>query len=128
MANALYTAGKNALIKGQIAWETDVIKAALLPSSYVFDDTDTVLADVGTVIGTAQTLSTTAVSGGKATASAATFTAVASGSTVGAILVYEDAGSLIAFIDTDSGGPISVATNGGDITVTFDATNGIFTL
>src|SRR5690348_7812565 len=63
-----------------------------------------------------------------------TFTAVTTGKTIAAVIVYDDSPAtdatkpLLAFIDHDSGGSaISQATNGGDITLQFNA-SGIFSI
>jgi len=85
-----------------------------------------------TAIGTDQTLATKTKTKDTTndrivySAAALTWTAVAGGSTVGNVAIFKfvtnDAGSTpIAVIDVTD-----VATNGGDLTLTADATNGFF--
>jgi hypothetical protein len=115
-----------------IDWNTDTIKARLVASSFTPTKDDTSMTGY-TAIGTDQTLTTPTFTENTTDdrivydADNATWTAVAGGSTVGWIAIFKfvtnDAGSTpIAIIDvTDT------ATNGGDISVTFDAA-GIFYL
>lgn len=116
----------------QIAWAADTIKARLVASSATVNKDDTSLTPY-TAIGTDQTLGSKTFTEDTANdrivydAADPTWTAVAGGSTVGWVVIFKfvanDAGSTpICVIDvTDT------ATNGGDITITFDA-NGIFYL
>jgi hypothetical protein len=84
------------------------------------------------VIGTPQTLTSPTVTAGVFDAADVTFTAVTAGSTCEGVVIYKDTGvagtsPLIAYIDTITGFPL--ATNGGDITVQWDAgTYKIFSL
>lgn len=115
-----------------INWASDTIKARLVASSFTPDKDNTSMTGY-TAIGTDQTLGsktfTEDTTNDRIVYDAAdpTWTAVASGSTVGWCVVFKlvtnDAGSTpIAVIDlTDT------PTNGGDITVTFNA-SGIFYL
>lgn len=116
----------------QIDWSADTIRARLVASSFTPTKDDTSMTGY-TAIGTDQTLGsktfTEDTTNDRIVYDAAdpTWTAVAGGSTVGWVVVFKfvtnDAGSTpICVIDvTDT------ATNGGDITVTFDAA-GIFYL
>jgi hypothetical protein len=110
-----------------IDWEADTIKARLVASTVTPNKDDTSMTGY-TAIGTDQTLGTKTraadTTNDRVTFDAAdpTWTAVAGGSTVGWVVLYKfvvnDAGSTpIACIDV-----ADTATNGGDITVTFDAT------
>lgn len=116
----------------QIAWATDTIKARLVASSATVNKDDTSLTPY-TAIGTDQTLGSKTFTEDTTNdrivydAADSTWTAVAAGSTIGTVVIFKfvtnDAGSTpIAVIDvTDT------ATNGGDITIQYDAT-GIFYL
>ena len=113
----------------QIVWASDTIKARLVATSFTPNKDDTSMTGY-TAIGTDQTLSSKTFTEDTANdrivydAADPTWTSVAGGSTVGFVTVFKfvtnDAGSTPIFnIDvTDT------ATNGGNITVTFDA-NGI---
>ena len=50
MANTLYPKGAEKTLKGQINWESDTIKACIVPSSYAYDATDEFLTDLGSTI------------------------------------------------------------------------------
>ena len=115
----------------------DTIKTMLVDSTYTYSSTHEFVSDVtNTAIiqrGSAGLSSKTETSG---TFDAADFThsAVTTGKTIAAVIVYDDspatdaAKNLLAYIDHDSGGSaISQATNGGDITLQFNA-SGIFSI
>ena len=125
MANALYAKGKEKILSGSIDLTTATIKAALLSSSYTANlSTDEFWSGISAnVLNTPQTLGSKSVTAGVFDAADVTFTAVTIGSTAKAIVLYKDTGTsstspLIAYIDTITGFPL--ATNGGDITVTWD--------
>lgn len=139
MANALYGFGREAFMSGSINWNSDVIKVALLSSSYAPSiNTDRFLANVNTgisLVNTAVSLTGSTGNFGVADANDITFLAVTgsySTSNVTYILLYKDTGSaatspLIALIDTATGLPLTP--NGGDITIQWDnAANKIFKL
>lgn len=126
MANALYTKGKEKMLSALINFPSDTLKVALVINTYPQNlTTDEFYTSVSTyVIGTPQTLTTPTVAGGVFDAADVTFTAVTAGSTIEAVVIYKDTGvagasPLIAYIDTITGFPL--ATNGGDITVQWDA-------
>jgi hypothetical protein len=125
MANALYAKGKEKLLTAAINLSSDTIKAALLSSAYTANlSTDEFWSGISAnLLNTAQTLGSKSVTSGIFDAADVTFTAVTSGSTAKAIVIYKDTGTastspLIAYIDTITGFPL--ATNGGDITITWD--------
>ncbi len=111
-------------------WVNDTIKARLVASSVTPNKDDTSMTGY-TAIGTDQTVTSRAINKDTTNdriqfrAAASTWSAVAGGSTVGYIVYYKfvtnDAGSTPLFcVDvTDT------ATNGGDLTYTPDATNGV---
>lgn len=126
MANALYTKGKEKMLSALINFPSDTLKVALVLNTYPQNlTTDEFYTSISTyVIGTPQTLTTPAVTSGVFDADDVTFLAVTAGSTVEAVVIYKDTGvagtsPLIAYIDTITGFPL--ATNGGDITVQWDA-------
>lgn len=134
MASFVYNDGANKLlgVATAITWASDTIKVRLVASSVTPNKDDTSMTGY-TAIGTDQTLGsktqTKDTTNDRIVYDGAdpTYTAVAGGSTVGWVVVYK-------FVTNDAGStPIAVldvadtATNGGDITITFDAT-GIFYL
>jgi hypothetical protein len=134
MANALYAKGKEKMLSAQINFPSDTLKVALVLNTYPQNlTTDEFYTSISTyVIGTPQTLTSPTVTAGVFDAADVTFTAVTAGSTCEGVVIYKDTGvagtsPLIAYIDTITGFPL--ATNGGDITVQWDAgTYKIFSL
>ena len=127
MANALYPKAKESFLSQNpsIDMDTDTIKVAMVTSAYTYSAAHQYYSSAAGVVGTPATLGTKTVTDGVFDAADVTFTAVASGSTVAALLIYKDTGveatsPLIAYIDTVSSG-LPVATNGGDIIVTWDS-------
>lgn len=126
MTNALYAKGKEAILNGDIDFDTDTIKAALVKNTYSQNlTTDDFYDDVSShVVGTPQTLGSKTITNGVFDAADVTFTAVSAGDTVEAVVIYKDTGTpstsnLLAYIDTITGFPL--ATNGGDITIQWDS-------
>ena len=130
MANALYTIFKNGLMNQLYDLDDDTLKVALLNDTYSVDlVTNT---DYATFASSAQiatdTLAGGSISAGVFDASDHVFSSVTTGLTIAYIVIYHDStGQLIAYFDTDSGGTIGTDTNGGDVTVTWNA-SGIFGL
>jgi hypothetical protein len=130
MANILYPKGAEAILNGDIDWNTDTIKVALVDTgTYTYSAAHDFLDDLSGVVGTAQTLGSVTTTGGVLDAANPTFTAV-SGATVEAVVIYKDTGSagtspLLVYIDSATGLPVTP--NGGDITVEWNA-SGILTL
>lgn len=125
MSNALYAKGKEKILSGSINLPSDTIKASLLSSSYTANlSTDEFWSTISAnLLNTSQTLGSKSVTGGVFDAADVTFTAVTSGSTVKAVVIWKDTGTpstspLLVYIDTITGFPL--ATNGGDITITWD--------
>lgn len=138
MANALYVAFRNGVLGShatRVDLDADTIKAALIDHG---TDTPNVTTDdfyndisaglVGALSSafTGKTIGT--VAAGVFDADNVTFTAV-SGNSVESVNVLKDTGTastsdLIAYFDTGTGLPVTP--NGGDITVTWNA-SGIFT-
>lgn len=134
MANALYGKGKEKLLTAAINLSSDTIKAAIVSSAYTANlSTHEWYSDISaSVLNTPGTLGTKTVTLGVFDAADITYTAVTAGSTAKAIVIYKDTGvagtsALLAYIDTITGFPL--ATNGGDITIVWDAgANKIFAL
>ena len=134
MANALYDKGREAFLSGDVSWDADTIKVALVDTAvYTVNlSTHDFYDDVSAgVVGTPQTLGTKTITAGVADAADVTFTAV-SGASCEAIVIYKDTGTpstsqLIAYIDTATNLPVTP--NGGDIGITWDnGANKIFKL
>jgi len=107
------------------------IKAVLVSSTYTYNAAHDFRDDLTGVIATSSALSSTTWSssgtGYVFDAADITFSAVAGGSTVDAVVLFFDTGTpgtspLICYDQVTS-----TATNGGDITITFNA-SGIFTV
>jgi hypothetical protein len=137
MANAIYPKWKEALLQGltsPVSALTNTVKVALVDTgTYTYSSSHDFLDDISGVVGTAQTLAGTKsyTSGKFSVTGSVTFTAV-TGASVEALIFYIDTGSaatsrLVAYLDTSQTG-LPVTPNGGDITVNFDQSGGIFTL
>lgn len=140
MANALYPKYKELLLNpGSLGSSSgtavdlsdDTIKIALIDTgTYTYSSSHDFYDDVSGVVGTPATLGSKTVTNGTFDAADVTFTSV-TGNSVEALIIYKDTGSaatspLIAYIDTASSG-LPVTPNGGNITITFNA-SGIFSL
>lgn len=133
MANAIYPKYKEALLDGatNIDVNDGTVKVALIDTgTYTYSSAHDFYDDVSGVVGTPQTIANTTVTNGLFDGDNVTFTAV-SGNTVEALIIYIDTGSaatsrLVAYIDTGVTG-LPVTPNGGDITITWNA-SGIFQL
>lgn len=135
MASLIYTAGKTALMKGEINLETSAnMYAALVKNTYTESPSHS-FASINThIAGTSNSafvqLTGCTVSNGTFDADDPTFASVASGSTVEGLLIYHDTGvvkTLIAYIMPGSSGGFPFSTNGANVVVSLDAA-GIFTL
>ena len=140
--NQLYPQGKKHLLQKNID-VTDTsgvnqLKAALINNTYTAQVSDEFFNSISAKqIGSSVALANTAISVSGAgvvsiDADDVVFSSVAAGSTVGKVVIYvagASAGSddyLLAYFDND-GSAINLSTNGGDITVSFNA-SGIFKL
>lgn len=138
MANALYVAFRNGVLGShatRVDLDADTIKVALIDHG---TDTPNVTTDdfyndisaglVGSLSSALTTKTIGTVAAGVFDADNVTFTAV-SGNSVESVNILKDTGvgttsDLIAYFDTGTGLPVTP--NGGDITVTWNA-SGIFT-
>lgn len=133
MANAIYPLYKQALLdaSANVDLNDGAVKVALVDTgTYTYSAAHDFLDDLTGVVGTAQTIANTTVTTGAFDGDNVTFSAV-SGNTVEALVIYIDTGSaatsrLVAYIDTGVTG-LPVTPNGGDITITWNA-SGIFQL
>jgi len=142
--NQLYPNGKKNLLLKKIDVEdvvaNDNLLAALVSTSYspAFSDEFFNTSVAANQIGSSVALVASSVSVNTTTgavtfdANDVTFSSVAAGSTIGKIIVYVNGGTpgtddyLLTYFDND-GSSIGLATNGGDITVSFNA-SGLFAL
>lgn len=124
-----YSKAREALLGGDIDVDTASIKIYLL-DGYTFDDTDEFLSDIIAGVRVDQTAalaSVTKTGGTLDAADPAAIASVAAGNTIDGAVAYIDTGvestsRLLVFIDEDdAAAPLSLATNGGNITVSFDA-------
>lgn len=133
MTNAVYPKYKEAILDASANSDLNdgTVKVALIDTgTYTYNAAHDFLNDVSGIVGTAQTINNTTVTNGLFDGDDVTFTAV-SGATVEALIIYIDTGSsatsrLVAYIDTSVTG-LPVTPNGGDITITWNA-SGIFQL
>lgn len=131
MANAIYPLAKKAFLDADIDLLVDTIKVALIDlADYTYSSSHQYLSSASSaVVGTAATLGSKTTTGGVFDAADATISAV-TGDPTEALIIYKDTGNaatspLIAFIDTGTG--ISFTPNGGDCTISWNA-SGIFAI
>jgi hypothetical protein len=141
VANAAYTVYKQRLLDPNMAGQaaaatdlnTDTINVQAVSSAYTFSAAHTNYSQLSGAIGSPVTLTSPTVTGGVFDAADASLGTLAGGSTIAAYVIYKHNATaanaeLIAYFDTDgSGNPISLATNGGTVTITFHA-SGIFSV
>jgi hypothetical protein len=133
MANVLYDTGRNAFLRGEVAWQTDAIKAVLVDLADYTPNlaTHQFLSDIPLAarVATSANLTGKTTVAGVADAADPVF-AGATGDQAEVIVLYKDTGTattsqLIVYIDTATGLPVTP--NTGDINVAFHA-SGIFKL
>jgi len=138
MANAIYPEYKQSLLSAaanvslNVDTADDGVYCALVDTgTYTYSAAHEFYSDLSGVVGTDQRITTPTVANGTLDGDNLTFTSV-SGATVEALVIYRhNAGAnttwkLVAYIDTGQTG-LPVTPNGGDITITWDA-SGIFTI
>jgi hypothetical protein len=133
MANALYPKWKEAIAQATANSSlTGTVKVALVDTgTYTYSAAHEFYSSVSGVGGTPQTIGTKTYTNGVFDGDNVTFTAVAGTVSYEALVIYIDTGvagtsRLVAYIDTGVTG-LPVTSNGGDITVTWNA-SGIFAL
>lgn len=134
MANALYPLWKQQLLQftANNNLSAGTVKVALIDTGvYTYSAAHQFWSSASAAsVGTPQTLTTKTFTNGVFDADNSTFTAV-TGASVEALIIYIDTGTagtspLVAYIDTSVTG-LPVTPNGGDITITWNA-SGIFAL
>lgn len=133
MANAIYPKWKEAIIQASSNSSLGgTLKVALVDTgTYTYSAAHEFLSSLSGIGGTAQTIGTKTYVSGVLDGDNVTYTAVAGTVTYEALVLYIDTGvagtsRLVAYIDTSVTG-LPVTSNGGDITVTWNA-SGIFAL
>lgn len=127
MANAVYPKGREGFAGGDVAWDSDTIKLVAVDSGYVYSAAHDFLDDVGAGarVATSSAFSGKTITDGVLDADDVTLAALPAGDTITGIVVFQDTGvegtsRLLLFFDTKSDTTaISVATNGGDVVVTW---------
>jgi hypothetical protein len=134
VANALYQKWKEQLLQftANNNLSAGTVKVALIDTgTYTYNSTNQFWSAASSAsIGTPQTIGTKTFTNGTFDGDNVTFTAV-TGNSVEALIIFIDTGTpstspLVAYIDTSVTG-LPVTPNGGDITITWNA-SGIFTL
>ncbi|RKR26830.1 hypothetical protein C8C93_2079 [Acidovorax sp. 93] len=120
MANTFYPKGAEKMLTAAINYSSDTIKVGIVSDAYTYSTAHEFLSDAGTLVGTAQTLGSKAITGGVFDAADPAFGAIAPGSTAKALIMWKDTGNpatspLLAYLDQLTGFPF--ATNGGAVTV-----------
>lgn len=133
MTKVVYASALASLWKADIPVDSDTIKVQLVDADYTYNAAHDFLDDIpaGARIGTAQTLGTKTfgtVAAGVFDAADSTVPAVTAGDTVVGYVIYDDTPAteatkpLLVFVNEDaSAAAISIATNGGDIGITWSA-------
>jgi len=132
MADSWYTLGRKYVLDSNLDPAVDTIKAALIKSAYTPNlATHQFYSDISAdVLNTPQALTSITTTGGTLDAADVTFTSVTSGDTASYVALYKDTGvagtsPLLILFDSITGFPL--ATNGANITISWNAT-GIVTL
>lgn len=126
MANALYGKGREAFGAAGINWASDDIRALLVDTALytvdidVHDNLDDVAA--GSRVGAAVALATKTNTLGVMDCADFSFTGLTAAPTIEALIIYKHTGTeststLIAYIDTATGLPVSAGATQVDITV-----------
>lgn len=133
MANALFTPAKVSFLTAGFSLSSSNIKAVLVDhgTDTPVPSTDQYLSDIGAGarIGTSSNLGSKTTTGGVFDAADTTISAV-SGASVESIVTYVDSGSAASsnlVVYQDTGTNLPVTPNGGDITISWNA-SGIFAL
>ena len=125
--NTIYPKGREGFAGGDVAWDSDTIKLVAVDSGYVYSSAHDFLDDVGAGarVATSSAFTTKSITDGVLDADDVTLAALPAGDTIEGIVVYQDTGveatsRLLLFFDTKADTTaISVATNGGDVVVTW---------
>lgn len=130
MANAIYPKYKQSLLNGDANTAltgsgTTGLYVALVDSSYTYSSSHQFYSSLTGQIGTDQEITTVTLTNGLIDGDNLTYTAVASGTVAALVFYRKNAGAnttwrLVAYEDTGVTG-LPLVANGGDITVTWDA-------
>lgn len=121
--------GAEAVLNGDIDFDTDTLKVALLASTYTFNGAHDFYNDIsGSVVGTPATLGSVTKTGGVLDAADVLFAGL-TGAEVGALAIFKDTGNtatspLLIFIDDYAGLPFTP--DGSDLPIVWP-TAGIMT-
>ena len=137
MANAIYPTYKKSLLDGDAntaltgSGTTGLYVALIDTGAYTYSSAHQFYSSLAGIIGTTMEITTVTTTGGVVDGDNVTFSAVTGNSVEALVLFRKNAGAnttwrLVAYIDTSVTG-LPVTPNGGDITVTFNA-SGIFAL
>jgi hypothetical protein len=134
MANAWYGLGVQHFVAGDVAWASNTIKVALVSAGYTrnltTDEFFSVAVSGGNIVSAGVTLTSKTNALGKVSAANTTWTSV-SGSQITQLVGYvggtAGSGDFLLF-NLDTGTNLPVTPNGGNITSSWDPTNGIGTL
>ena len=122
MANTTYPKGAQKILGAAINFAADTIKACLVSSSYTFSTAHEFVSDLGTRIGTDQTLAGKSVAGGVFDADDLDFGLLPPGNTVKAVVLYRDTGNpstspVLFYFDSGPSVGLPFTTNGGALTI-----------
>lgn len=132
MANAVYPEYKESLLDGDAntaltgSGSTGLYVALVDTGTYTYSSAHQFYSDLSGIVGTDQEITTVTTANGVIDGDNVTFSAVPGTTTVEALVLYrKNAGAnttwrLVAYIDTSVTG-LPVTTNGGDITITWNA-------
>lgn len=129
MANTMFNSGLEALWSGSIDWSTDNIKVVMVDhgTDTPVPATDSFLSDIalGARVATSGNLASKTITAGVVSAADITITGV-TGATVGSLVLYKDTGieatsQLLVHIDTTSDSTLPFTPNGGDATISWNA-------
>ena len=138
MANAIYPLYKQSLLAGDANADldnntvTDGVYAALIDTGvYTYSAAHQFYSSLSGIIGTPQRITSPTVTSGVLDGSDVTYTAVTGNSAEALVIYRQNSGAnttwrLVTYIDTSVTG-LPVTPNGGDITITWNA-SGIFAL
>lgn len=122
-----YSAGRSALLAGDIDFDADTIALALVGPDYVFDDTQTHLSEVAGLLAVPHVIaSVTTINAGRVLVADVVFPNIGGATHVTGLVVYRNSGDpdtsvLIAAVTTRADTvPLDIAPNGGDITFSFN--------
>lgn len=135
MSNTVQAIARQQFLGGDTAWDSDTFVVVAVDAGYSYSAAHDFLDDVagGARIATSSALASKTITDGYAKAAEVVFATLPAGDTITGLWVVKSTGveatsTLIAWFDTKADTtPISLATNGGDVTVQWH-TQGLFRL